>query len=112
MSPAIFRKGNHTRYRIKGLASRIKEYLNAGLEMQNSKIILIEGSVQGIENERVEAGYRSSSCKNGAMEMKDGKESHLKRLDFIKLKMSNIKEGTIDDGQQSLRKEDFHFIHV
>jgi hypothetical protein len=26
--------------------------------------------------------------------------------------MSNIKEGTIDDGQQSLRKEDFHFIHV
>lgn len=44
--------------------------------------------------------------------MKDGKELYLKRLDFIKLKMFNIKEGIIDDGQQSLRKEDFYFIYV
>jgi len=47
------------------------------METQNRNIILTEGSIQGIENERLEAGYRgyrNSSSKVRAMEMKDGKE--------------------------------------
>lgn len=38
------------------------------------------------------------------MEWKMG-EYHLERQDFSKLKMSNMKEGTVDGGKKGLRKE-------
>lgn len=85
------------------------------METQNRNIILTEGNIQGIENESLEAGYRgyrNSSSKVRAMEMKDGKEQHLERQDFTKLKMHNTKEGTVDGGPQGQRKKDFQLTHV